>query len=124
MKTDIRNRKDIELLVDTFYDKIKTDAVIGFLFTEIALVNWETHLPRMYDFWENILFYTGNYNGSPMQVHKDLHSKCPMNPEHFQHWVIVFTTTVDELFEGEKAIEIKERALNIAQVIQYKTLGN
>ena len=34
MKTDIRNRKDIELLVDTFYDKIKTDAVIGFLFTE------------------------------------------------------------------------------------------
>ena len=50
MKTDIRNRKDIELLVDTFYDKIKTDAVIGFLFTEIAQVNWETHLPRMYDF--------------------------------------------------------------------------
>ena len=33
------------------------------------------------------------------------------------------TTTVDELFVGEKAIEIKERALNIAQVIQYKTLG-
>ncbi len=56
-----------------------------------------------------------------MQVHKDLHSKCPMNQEHFQHWVIVFTRTVDELFEGEKAIEIKERALNIAQVIQYKT---
>ena len=45
MKTDIRNRKDIELLVDTFYDKIKTDAVIGFLFTEIAQVNWETHFP-------------------------------------------------------------------------------
>ena len=47
-----------------------------------------------------------------------------MKPEHFEHWVIVFTTTVDQLFVGEKAIEIKERALNIAQVIQYKTLGN
>jgi hemoglobin len=46
-----------------------------------------------------------------------------MNPEHFQHWVIEFTTTVDELFEGEKAIEIKERALNIANVIMYKTLA-
>jgi hemoglobin len=56
MKTDIRNRKDIELLVNAFYDKIKTDGVIGFLFTEVAKVNWETHLPRMYDFWENILF--------------------------------------------------------------------
>jgi hemoglobin len=46
-----------------------------------------------------------------------------MNPEHFEHWVIVFTTTVDELFEGVKAIEIKDRALNIANVIMYKTLA-
>lgn len=122
MKRDIRNRKDIENLVDTFYDKIKTDAVIGFLFTEIANVNWEKHLPIMYDFWENILFYTGNYNGSPMQVHKDLHNKFPMNPKHFEHWVYLFTKTVDELFEGKKADEIKERAINIANVIKYKTL--
>jgi hemoglobin len=46
-----------------------------------------------------------------------------MKPEHFEHWVIVFTTTVDELFEGKKATEIKERALNIANVIMYKTLA-
>ena len=122
MKTDIRNRKDIELLVNTFYDTIKTDSVIGFLFTEIAKVNWDEHLPKMYDFWENILFYTGNYSGSPMQVHKDLHSKCPMRTEHLEHWVHLFTATVDTLFEGEKATEIKERALNIANVIMYKTL--
>ena len=123
MKTDIKNRKDIELLVDTFYSKIKEDDVIGFFFNDVAKIDWNHHLPRMYDFWENILFFTGNYNGSPMVIHKELHSKYPMKPEHFEHWVLLFTTTVDALFEGEKATEIKERALNIANVIMYKTLG-
>jgi len=75
MKPDIQNRKDIETLVNAFYDKVKTDAVIGYLFNEVAQVNWQTHLPKMYDFWQNILFFTGNYDGNPMAKHKDITSK-------------------------------------------------
>lgn len=122
MKTDIRNRKDIEKLVNTFYDKIKTDAVIGYLFNDVAKVNWEKHLPKMYDFWENILFYTADYDGNPMEKHKELHQKSPLNPSHFNHWNMLFTKTVDELFEGKKADEIKNRALNISAAMMYKTL--
>ncbi len=123
MKTDIRNRKDIEKLVNAFYDKVKKDDTIGYLFNDIAKVNWELHLLKMYDFWENILFYSGNYSGSPMLVHKELHQKSTMNQNHFQHWNDLFSQTVDSLFEGIKANEIKERASNIAQVIMYKTLS-
>ena len=123
MKTDIRNRKDIEKLVNAFYDKVKKDDTIGYLFNDIAKVNWELHLPKMYDFWENILFYSGNYSGSPMVVHKELHQKSTMNQNHFQHWNDLFSQTVDSLFEGIKANEIKERASNIAQVIMNKTLS-
>ena len=123
MKTDIRNRKDIEKLVNAFYDKIKKDDTIGYLFNDVAKVNWELHLPKMYDFWENILFYSGNYSGSPMVVHKELHQKSTMNQQHFQHWNDLFSETVDKLFIGIKANEIKERASNIAQVIMYKTLS-
>ena len=123
MKTDIRNRKDIEKLVNAFYDKVKKDDVIGYLFNDVAKVKWELHLPRMYDFWENILFYSGNYSGSPMVVHKELHQKSTMNQQHFQHWNDLFSETVDKLFEGVKANEIKERASNIAQVIMYKTIS-
>jgi len=47
MKKDIHNRNDIIRLVDAFYDKIKTDQVIGFIFNEVAHVNWENHLPKM-----------------------------------------------------------------------------
>ena len=123
MKTDISNREDIELLVNTFYDRVRTDGVIGYLFTDVARVDWSEHLPKMYNFWENILFYTGNYSGSPMLVHRELHQKSTMNEGHFQHWVTLFTATVDDLFEGERATEIKDRATNIAGVMMYKTLN-
>ncbi|HRZ73571.1 MAG TPA: group III truncated hemoglobin [Flavobacterium sp.] len=122
MKKDIHNRNDIIRLVDAFYDKIKTDQVIGFIFNEVAHVNWENHLPKMYDFWENVLFFTGNFDGNPMQKHKELHNKCPLSHAHFDHWNEVFRQTVDELFKGEKAEEIKLRAKSISDVIMYKTI--
>ncbi|ESU23373.1 hypothetical protein FEDK69T_15360 [Flavobacterium enshiense DK69] len=123
MKTDIRHREDIKKLVDRFYDSVKQDEVIGYLFNDVAKVNWETHLPKMYNFWENILFFAGNYDGNPMQKHKELHQKSTMNKLHFDHWVALFIYTVDSLFQGEKAEEIKHRAMNIASAMMYKTLS-
>lgn len=124
MKTDIRHRKDIEKLVNSFYDKVKTDEVIGYLFTDVAQVNWELHLPKMYDFWENILFFSANYEGNPMLKHKELHQKSTMTKTHFDHWNLLFIQTVDELFQGKKAEEIKNRALNISAAMMYKTLSS
>lgn len=123
MKTDIKNRKDIEKLVNTFYEKIKTDAKIGYFFTDVAKVNWEAHLPKMYDFWDNVLFSNGNYTGNPMIKHKELHQKSEMKEAHFQHWNALFNATVDELFTGEKAEEIKQRAMNISALMLFKTIG-
>lgn len=122
MKSDIQNREDIERLVNTFYDAVKTDSVIGYLFTDVARIKWEHHLPKMYDFWENILFYTGKYSGSPMIVHRELHQQSTMSEVHFEHWVELFTSTVDHLFAGAKADDIKDRAVHIAQVMMFKTL--
>lgn len=123
MKPDIRNRSDIEKLVNIFYDKIKKDDKIGYLFTEVALVNWEKHLPIMYDFWENILFHTGNFDGNPMMKHRKLDEKSPLTEAHFKHWTKLWKKTVDESFEGQKAEEIKIRAVNIAKAMMYKVLN-
>lgn len=123
MKTDIKNRTDIEKLVNAFYDKIKIDTKIGYFFTDVVKVNWELHLPKMYDFWENVLFSTGNYEGNPMVAHKNLHQKSETTKAHFDHWNKMFAKTVDELFAGEKANEIKQRAMNISAAMMYKTLG-
>ncbi|HRN98079.1 MAG TPA: group III truncated hemoglobin [Flavobacterium sp.] len=123
MKPDINRRADIELLVNTFYDRVRIDQAIGYLFTDVARVNWDEHLPKMYNFWENILFFTGNYSGSPMVVHRELHAKSRMNEMHFARWIELFCDTVDRLFEGPRANEIKDRATNIAAVMMYKTLS-
>ncbi|TDE51106.1 group III truncated hemoglobin [Flavobacterium sp. GT3P67] len=123
MKTDIKNRADIEKLINAFYDRIKTDSKIGYFFNDVAKVNWEKHLPKMYDFWENIIFSTGDFIGNPMAKHKELHQKSTMTEAHFQNWNALFNETVDELFIGEKAEEIKQRAANIAMAMMYKTLG-
>ena len=69
MKKDIENRNDIELLINSFYDKVKKDKTIGYIFNDVAKVNWEAHLPVMYNFWEGIIFNKSTYNGNPMVVH-------------------------------------------------------
>ncbi len=124
MKKDINGRKDIELLVNEFYKKVQVDPVIGYIFSDIARVNWEKHLPTMYDFFENMLFYTGSYSGNPMELHKHLHRVAPLTPGHFKQWYKLFSTTVDELFTGSTAELVKQRAKSIATVIQIKLLEN
>lgn len=120
MLPDITNRADVENLVNTFYDKVRDDATIGIIFNEIADVHWDTHLPKMYDFWEGILFGTGNYKGRPMPPHFKLNETYPFRPEYFDAWLALFYATVDELFEGNKATEVKMRAMNIAAVMEHR----
>ena len=57
-------------------------------------------------------------------VHKELHDKSPMNPKHFKHWNKLFEETVNAFFEGPKAEEIKNRAMNISAVLMSKTLAS
>jgi hemoglobin len=120
IKHDIENRNDVELLINSFYDKVKRNEIIGFIFNDVAKVNWQHHLPVMYNFWEGIIFQKGNYNGNPMIVHRNLNQLVPLTKKHFDQWLELFTETVDELFEGKKATLTKERAINIAAIIQSK----
>lgn len=124
MKNDIASRKDIELLVDTFYDKVKTDDLIGFIFHDIAKVNWEKHLPVMYDFFDNMLFYNGVYTGNPMELHKHVNRLFPLTDEHFTRWLLLFNSAVDELFAGKTAELVKQRAKSIAIVMQVKIFSD
>ncbi|MDI1356145.1 MAG: group III truncated hemoglobin [bacterium] len=120
MKKDLTTQKDIEQLVDLFYTKVKVDQVIGRFFTEVMQVDWEKHIPTMYDFWSNVLFYSGNYTGNPMQQHIAIHSKAPFTVTDFTQWNLIFTSSVDELFAGENAETLKQRAQNISTIMQVK----
>jgi hemoglobin len=120
MKKDILDRDDIEVAIKAFYEKVLKDDKIGFIFKDIANVNWEKHLPIMYDFWDNVIFYSGKYTGDPMNVHRHLNKMFPLNAAHFKQWTTLFNATIDELFTGENAERAKQRALSIATVMQIK----
>lgn len=122
MKKDIANKEDIELLINSFYQKVKADDLIGFIFNEKIKIHWEKHLPVMYGFWENVLFYTGSYEGNPLQVHQHINQIVPLSKKHFIRWNKLFDATVDELFEGAKATLAKQRAASISTVMQIKIL--
>ena len=69
------------------------------------------------------MFLKGNYTGNPIIKQKELHQKSKMKEAYFQHRNALLSTTIDELFTGEKAEEIKQRAMNIKLVLIYKTLN-
>lgn len=122
MKKDITTREDIILLVNSFYQKVQLNAELDNVFNGVAQLNWEAHLPKMYDFWEAIIFKNPIYNGNPMEVHKQLNSKIKLTKSMFDNWLELFKSTVDELFEGANAFEAKTRATSIATMISMKTL--
>ena len=122
MLSDIKDRNDIIALVNAFYETVKQDNLIGPIFTEKVQVQWEKHLPVMYDFWENIIFYSGGYSGNPMALHQQLHQKVHLTREDFDRWLKIFKSTADRLFAGDNTELIKQRAQSIATVMQIKIL--
>lgn len=120
MKSDITTRKDIELLVNTFYTKVRVNKTIGFIFEDIAKVDWDAHLPKMYSFWASLLLDEHSFKGNPMQKHIELSKLTSMTEVEFSEWLSLFTQTVDDLFVGKKAEEAKQRAANIARLMLHK----
>ncbi|MFT4176711.1 MAG: group III truncated hemoglobin [Luteolibacter sp.] len=122
-KTDIENRADIERLVNVFYGHVRKDPTLGFIFDEIAQLNWETHLPKMYAFWERVLFGTGDFRGNPMAAHARLVPQTEMGRKQFTRWLEIFHQTIDDLFQGERAGHLKRCSEDMANVIYSRING-
>ncbi len=117
---DITSEEDIKLLIDSFYTKVVVDPVIGFIFTDVVKLSWETHIPIMYTFWGSILLGNHSYHGNPMAKHMDLDKKITLTQEHFDRWLALWEVTVKENFVGNKATEAINRAKMIAPLMLHK----
>ncbi|MCH6255795.1 group III truncated hemoglobin [Puniceicoccaceae bacterium K14] len=115
MKTDIEGRAGVERMVDSFYEKIRKDSLLGPLFDSIVS-DWSAHLPTMYSFWESMLFRKGTYQGNPFAKHVEL----PLQREHFAQWLVLFEATLDELFSGPVTEHARGAAKSIAHSFQIR----
>lgn len=121
MKPDIKTREDVYLLVTSFYNKIRNDAVLGPFFND-AIKDWDAHLNNLTTFWESSLFLKTRYLGNPLEVHieVDKTNNHSITQEHFGLWLNLWFETIDELFEGNYAQNAKERARKMSTFLYLK----
>ena len=111
---DIEERSDCERLVRAFYTRALSDPVIGFIFTDVAHLDLEAHVPRITAFWETILLGAQSYSGGAFAPHVAIHRQVPLRRGHFERWLWLWSATVDELFSGPRAELAKAHANRVA----------
>lgn len=116
MAKEIADITDIKFLVDTFYGKVRSDAMLADIFEMVIKDRWLAHLEKMYTFWQTVLLGEHTYYGNPFAPHAGL----PVEKVHFDRWIALFYQTIDEHYTGEIAAEAKWRAGKMAEMFQLK----
>lgn len=111
---DIETRADCEKLVRAFYGRAMSDQEIGWLFTDIAKLDLEAHVPRITSFWETVLLGAQSYRGGAFRPHIDIHVQAPLEARHFGRWLQLWYASVDENFAGPVAELAKAHANRVA----------
>ncbi|HEV7492438.1 group III truncated hemoglobin [Baekduia sp.] len=113
-RQDIQTREDCERLVRAFYGRALHDPLIGWIFTDVAKLDLEEHVPTITSFWETMLLGARSYGGGAFAPHVDIHYRAGgLRRPHFERWLLLWRTTVDELFAGPRAEEAKAHALRV-----------
>jgi hemoglobin len=112
---DLCTEDEIVQLVYGFYDRARKDEVLGPVFNR-HVKDWDTHLPKMVDFWSSALRGTARFRGAPMPKHAALPG---LTIELFQRWLLLFGQTTDALPNAALAERAKDLAKRIAQSLWY-----
>ncbi|HVK93903.1 MAG TPA: group III truncated hemoglobin [Noviherbaspirillum sp.] len=110
----------IERMVYTFYDGVRRDEVLGPVFERVLAGHWDTHLPRMVDFWSTILLGSKRFHGNVFSKHMALEG---IEAEHFVRWLALFRETVTDIYDADAASEVLLAADRIANSLQLGFFG-
>lgn len=101
------NEGSIATLVDTFYNRVREDDLIGPVFNRVV-ADWPEHLAKLKDFWSAVMLGTGRFKGNPMMAHMPIPE---MDKDHLVRWLTLWQQTTFEIFEPE-----------VAEVFLYKAM--
>ncbi|PKG43831.1 group III truncated hemoglobin [Psychroflexus sp. MES1-P1E] len=113
----INDRKDVNILVNRFYAKIRKDGLLGPIFNaHISEEQWPEHLIKLTGFWETNLLGVSKFKGNPSSKHIKIDANLghKIEQDHFGRWLKLWFETIDELYNGELAIRAKESARKMA----------
>ncbi len=94
----------IHQVVDAFYEKAKTDILIGFQFNHIQ--DFDHHINHVSLFWEQQLL--GSLSAIPEYPFNvpDAHLKLKINIGQLNRWIVLFHQTLDEIITNPKMNEL------------------
>ncbi len=115
---------DLPALLRDFYGRAFTDDLLGPVFVDVARMDLDAHLPTIRDFWQTVLFRTGDYRRNAFVPHQRLHAAAGLTPEHFARWLQLWIGTVDDRHAGPKAEFAKLQASRIAGSMSRRITGH
>jgi hemoglobin len=101
---------EIPALLETFYARVRSDALLGPLFNA-AIDDWPAHLNRLADFWSSVMLMSGRYKGRPMAVH--LRHLGAITPPMFDRWLELWTETTRQSLSSSDAAAMQGKAARI-----------
>jgi hemoglobin len=120
MRSSAITEVSIRTMVDKFYARVREDAVLSPVFNERLAGKWDAHMPRMYAFWTKALLSSGEFQGNVFGKHMALDG---IEKEHFVRWLGLFKQTVNEVYQGDDALEVMLVAERIAGSLQFGYFG-
>ena len=115
MKYDSITEKSVGVLVERFYARVRSDAVLAPIFDKALAGRWDEHVATMRKFWCSALRVKRDYRGDMLAAHQKI-GKLPRSL--FPRWLEHFGKAVDEHFMEAPAEIIRDRALKTARNLE------
>jgi hemoglobin len=120
---DIASRDDVLELVRAFYREAAVDDLLAPVFHAVH-VDWAEHIPRVTDFWCWQLLGEPGYRRHTLAAHEPAHALVPFTDAHYERWLAIWSSTMDDLHTGPVAEVAKQRATRIARAMQRYLAGH
>lgn len=112
----------IDLLVESFYQRIRVHPILGPVFNDAIGDNWPHHLAQMKNFWASVTLNSGRYSGQPVPAHKK--HLGSIQKWNFSIWLGLFRQTLDDTGATSEAKDyFMIRAERIAESLQLALFG-
>jgi hemoglobin len=119
---DLDTRAQIHDLVVDFYREIVFDPILGPVFDEVAEVDWAAHIPKLIDYWVQVLLGEPGYDGYVLRPHQHVHELQAFELEHFDRWYRLFAASIDRRWHGPLADRAKVHAARTARTLARRLL--
>lgn len=119
-KPDLSTRTEIHDLVVEFYRAIVNDAELGYIFGEVAEVDWTLHIPKLIDYWCRVLLKQPGYDGYILAAHQHVHGIEPIPREMFDRWYLMWVDSIDGTWEGPIAEQAKAHGAKTMKMLAHR----